>query len=74
MMVVNVCGFQTGSKRGGGYEGVDYSTCVANRGDASTNMIRGTSNIHLTAQVPSDSNSGPCVNESKTGGKGELQT
>ena len=31
---------------------------MENRGDASTNMIRGTSNIHLTAQVPSDSNYG----------------
>ena len=48
-MAVNVCGLQTGSKRGGGYEGVDYnSMCVTIRGDASTNMIRGTINIHLT--------------------------
>ena len=70
-MVVNVCGFQTGSKRGGGYEGVDYSTSVTTRGDASTNMIRGTSNIHLTAQVPPDS--GPCVNESKTGVEGSCK-
>jgi len=52
---------------------VDYSTCMTTRGDASTNMIRGTSNIHLTAQVPPDSNSGPCVNESKTGDIGVLQ-
>ena len=62
-VVVYYVGFKQEVRGGRATTRVAGNNAGENKEDPGTNMIRGTSNIHVTAQVPSDSNSGPCVNE-----------